>query len=28
MVALGDVSTLEMFYQAPLSDRRVWFALR
>jgi len=27
MVTLGDVSSLELFYQAPLSDTRVWFAL-
>jgi len=28
MVALGDVSSLELFFQPPLSDQRVWFALR
>jgi len=27
MVAIGDVPSLELFYQAPLSDTRVWFAL-
>src|SRR5579862_4423214 len=27
MVASGDVSSLEMFFQAPLSETRVWFAL-
>src|SRR5579864_1082760 len=28
MVAIGDVPSLELYYQAPLSDTRVWFALQ